>query len=145
MHRSALALVALLALVAAPFPAAPGVASCAAPYLQETSSLILQRGARASVAGRAFVDGCQDSMSCSGTLGCQSCAYDDPAPAALKDVGLRLNQGERTWTLDVADAGTAGEDHLGWIRWEFNVPVDAEPGAATVVAEYAEPLRVTVR
>ena len=98
-----------------------------------------------SIEGRAFAEGCQDTMSCSGGLGCQSCKHDDPPPVPMQDVGLRLVQRDRTWHLGAADAGTADDNHLGWVTWRFQVPSDARPGPATLVAENVEPLRVRVR
>jgi hypothetical protein len=97
-----------------------------------------------TVEGRAFADGCQDSQSCSVMLGCTSCQYDDPPPAPMDDVELWLVQGERRWLLDVADAGTADDNHLGWVTWTFDVPHRAKPGPALLRADRSQPERIVI-
>ena len=146
VKRSWILLVAaLLGLSVAPFPQPPASASCAAPYIKAGPRLVLERGAAAAVEGRAFVDGCQDSMSCTDLLGCSRCEYDEPAPEPLQDLTLRLRQGDRTWKLDKADAETAEDNHLGWVTWSFVLPSDARPGQAKLLPDIGEPLRVRVR
>lgn len=137
---------ALVAVAVAPFPRHSATASCAAPYLDEVEAVTLRSGAEAVVEGRAFTaGGCQDSMTCSSRLGCQSCEYDDPPAVPMKDVELRLVQGGRSWPLAVADAGTADDNQLGWVEWTFEVPAGVRPGRAQLRAEGAEPVRVRVR
>lgn len=129
----------LLALAVAPFPQPPARASCAAPYLERPGALV--RGVTTSVEGRAFVDGCQDSMQCSAVPGCSHCEYDDPAPRPLQDQTLRLRQGDRTWRLGTADA----EGAAGRVTWTFAVPASTRPGRATLLPGAGDPLRVRIR
>lgn len=147
MRRSTLLLVAtLFGLAATPFPQPPAAASCAAPYLKITEPLVLERGVSVTIEGRAFTDGgCQDSMSCSTGLGCDSCEHDDPPSTPMEDVGLRLVQGDRSWHLDEADSGTAEDDQLGWVTWTFELPSDARPGLARLIAEHAQPAPIRIR
>ncbi|WP_243056260.1 hypothetical protein [Nocardioides sp. SR21] len=130
-------------LVIAPFPEAPASASCAAPYLMDAEGRVLQRGATTTVEGRAFVNGCQDSMSCS--AGCHACEYDSPPETPIEDVRLQLAQDGRTWDLDVADAGTERNDQFGWVTWTFAVPADATPGRARLIPEHGEPASIRIR
>ena len=134
-------MMACLAMV--PFPRTPASASCAAPHLEDAERLVLQRGATTTIEGRSFANGCQDSMSCS--AGCDSCAYDDPPATPMEDVELRLVQRDRTWDLGVADAGAAESNRLGWVTWTFRGPTGAEPGPAKLLAEQAEPVRISIR
>lgn len=144
MRRSALVLAtSLLALPVAPFPQSPASASCAAPHLENAEGLVLERGATATIEGRAFVHGCRDSMSCG--PGCSGCEYDDPPERPMEDVRLRLVQQGRSWDLDVADAGTADENHLGWVSWRFQVPAGVRPGRAKLVPDESEPVPVLIR
>jgi hypothetical protein len=138
MRRSSLLLGStLLGVVAAPLPHAPARASCAGPYLEDAEHLVLTRGTTAMIEGRAFSSGCSDSIGCStGILGCQSCT-DPPPVEPMEDVELALTQGDRTWRLAVADAGSAEDDRLGWVTWTFEVPSGAKPGPARLVVEYA--------
>lgn len=136
----------LLGLAVAPLPQRSATASCAGPYLENAEELRLRAGAAVVVEGRAFTGGgCQDSMSCSTTLGCDSCEYDDPPAVPMEDVELLLVQGDRTWEVAVADAGRAEDNRLGWVEWEFEVPSGVRPGRAELHAEGAEPVRVRVR
>lgn len=146
MKRSPLVLVALLlGLSSAPFPQGAASASCAAPSLDISEALVLERGANAVVEGRGFVDGCQDSMSCSGVLGCDNCEYDDPPPQPLEDVALRLVQRDRSWLLATSDAASAENDRQGQVSWSFEVPRDADPGRARLVSDHAQPIRIRIR
>lgn len=136
MRASTAVLAALLAALAiAPGPAAH--ASCAAPYLDEVGDLV--RGEVVSVQGHFFFDGCQDTVTCTEWLGCSACRPDDPAPHPYEDVALRLEQGGTTWDLGVTD------DASGETTWTVRVPVGANPGPATLVADHAEPLEVRIR
>lgn len=111
---------------------------------QEHSKLVLERGAATLLEGRAFVEGCRDSMGCSTGLGCDACRYEDPPEVPLRDVSLRLVQADRTWDLAVADAGMAENNQLGWVTWTFEVPVGANPGPAKLVPEHGEGVRVEI-
>ena len=130
----------LLGLAVAPFPQPPAAASCAAPSLEAPRRLVLERGGTTTVEGRGFVDGCQDSMSCSVGLGCDRCEYDEPTPQPLRDVALRLRQRDRTWRLGTADADSAGR-----VSWTFDLPARVRPGRAMLLPGDGEPLRVRVR
>ncbi len=146
VKRSWILLVAvLLGLAVAPLPLPPASASCAAPYLEAPRRLALERSETTTVKGRAFVDGCQDTMHCSAVPGCSHCEYDEPAPEPLRDVALRLRQGDRTWRLGTADAETAENNHLGWVTWTFDIPAGVKPGPAKLLPDVGEPLRVRVR
>jgi hypothetical protein len=146
MQRTSLVLLAtMLGVASAPFPQDTASASCAAPYLKVIESLVLERGASVVIEGRSFIDGCQDSMSCSGALGCDSCEYDDPPPKPFEDVNLRLVQGDRSWLLGSTDAETAENNHQGWVTWNFDVPVGANPGPAKLVSDHAQPIRIRIR
>lgn len=125
--------VVLLGVALAPYPAGPATASCAGPSLDLEPREVLPRGGALTVRGDAFADGCQDTGSCSGVLGCQSCDYGPP-PVPLEDVPLLLRQGGREWELGVVDAGTADEGALGRTVWQVTVPADAAQGPATLVA-----------
>lgn len=145
MRRSPLLLgTAAFALLVAPVVHPPALASCAAPYLIEVDGLVLTRGATATIEGRAFVDGCRDSMSCGPGLGCDDCEYDEPPEQPKEDVALHLVQGGRTWDLDVTDAGSAQDDRLGWVSWTFEVPKGVKPGPARLVADGAGPTRIRI-
>lgn len=145
MRRSTLLLIAALAgLAATPYPQERAAASCPGPYLVEVEHLVLTRGTTATVEGRAFTDGCQDSIGCSVGPGCDSC--DEPLPdTPQKGVELHLRQGRQTWRLGVTDAGTADDDRLGWTTWTFDVPAGANPGRATLTADGATSARVLIR
>ncbi|SDD84270.1 hypothetical protein SAMN05421872_111170 [Nocardioides lianchengensis] len=137
-------LLALLGLAVAPYPSPPAVASCAAPYLDLPAEPTLTRGADSTVEGRAFVDGCRDTMSCSGLPGCESCESDGPPERPLRDVRLELVQGDRTWPLGTADAGTAADDRLGQVTWTFTLPADVRPGPAVLQVDGEEQAEVVV-
>lgn len=149
MHLRHLVLVAVLVAVlvglgSLPLSETDAAASCAAPYLTAGDTAVLERGTTASVEGRAFVDGCQDTGSCTEQLGCSHCDYGEEE-VPLHDVPLTLVQGARRWQLAAADAGSAGADQLGWVTWTFEIPDDARPGPARLVAPPALPVRVTLR
>ena len=144
-RRCLLLLVGLLAVVLAPFPAAPVSASCAGASFEGIDRLVLVRGETATVEGRHFVDGCRDTMSCSGVGGCQSCEYDEPPEVPMQDVVLELRQDGRSWRLGTADAGTAEEQRLGHVTWTVALPDGVQPGRARLVADTAQPVRVRVR
>ncbi len=59
-----LLLAALLAVAVVPYPQVGASASCAAPYLDLSEGPTFKRGAKVTVEGAAFVNGCQDSESC---------------------------------------------------------------------------------
>jgi hypothetical protein len=129
----------LLGLAFAPIPQPPAAASCVGPTIR-TEGLDLRRGESATIAGESFVDGCRDTMTCSGILGCSRCEYTDPPPQPMRDVALRLEQGRRSWTLGTVDADDAGE-----VAWVIVVPEDARPGPARLVVDGNPPERVRIR
>ncbi len=134
----------LFGLVLAPFPQGTASASCAGPSLEGVEQLVLERGGTASVEGRFFVDGCRDTMSCTGVLGCQRCRYDEPPEQPQQDIRLELRQRGHSWTLATADAGTAAEQRLGQVTWTFAVPDGVQPGRARLVPEGASPVAVHI-
>jgi hypothetical protein len=134
MRRSVLALfLALGALAFVPYPSTPAAASCAGPLLELPADPVLQRGTALTVEGAGFVEGCRDTMSCSGAPGCESCEYDEPPERPLEDVDLMLVQRGRSWVLATADAGTAEDGRLGRVRWAFELPPQVRPGRAALV------------
>jgi hypothetical protein len=136
----------LLGLAVLPYPAGPASASCAAPYLEVSEQTTLERGEAATIEGRAFTGGgCQDSMSCTSSFGCDSCTYDDPPAVPMEDVALRLVQDGRTWDLAVADAGSADDNELGWVTWTFEVPAEADRGPARLLPDNAQSVRIRLR
>ncbi|MFC6286318.1 hypothetical protein ACFP3Q_17815 [Nocardioides sp. GCM10027113] len=140
MRRPFLMLVAgLLALAVVPAAQPPALASCVAPNLDRERRAGLERGTTVTVAGRAFVDGCRDTMSCRVLLGCSSCEHDEPEPVPYAGVRLVLEQGERRWDLGVVDA-----DEDGSVVWSFELPAGVERGRAVLVADHAAPLAVRV-
>lgn len=136
----------LLGLAVVPFPQDSASASCAGPGLEGTAPLVLPRHAKVTVEGRGFTrGGCRDSGSCHESFGCQSCTYDDTPAVPLRAVHLRLQQRGHTWTVAVADAGTAKDQHLGRVAWTFELPRGVEAGRARLVPELAEPVWIQVR
>lgn len=115
-------------------------ASCAAPYLQPQVGA-LRPGMTVTVEGRGFTHGCQDSMGCP-AFGCGSCEYDEPAPAPMQHVSLRLVQGDRTWHVGAADAVADENGGAGQVTWRFTVPADVEVGRARLIPGGGETLVV---
>lgn len=145
MRPSLLALVAmLLALAVAPFPGSPAAASCVGPYLDGVDGDVVEARATMTVEGRAFVDGCRDTMSCTGFLGCSSCEWNDPPPTPMTDVELRLEQGGRSWSLGTADARSA-DDEVGWVTWQVTLPDDVRRGRARLVTDAGATATIRVR
>jgi hypothetical protein len=147
-RRFLLLLAALVGVVLMPVPANTASASCAGPSLGGIGGdvrIVLERGATTSVEGRGFVDGCRDTMSCSGVGGCSRCSYDDPPEGPLQDIALEVRQHGRSWALGTADAGTAEEQVLGQVTWRFEVPRGLHPGRARLVADGSQPVVVEVR
>ena len=144
-RRYSLLMAGLLAVVVAPIPHGPASASCAGPSLEDAERLVLRRGTSATVEGRFFVDGCRDTMTCTGVGGCQRCEYDEPPEEPQQDIRLQLRQQGRTWLLDSADAGTAEDDRLGWVTWSFDVPAGVRSGQAKLVADGVQPVDIRVK
>jgi hypothetical protein len=132
-------LAALLGLSLAPYSRTPAAASCAAPYLGDGPIVLRQHGDQ-TVVGRAFVDGCQDSMGCSAGPGCDSCEYADPPPEPSQDVELRLRQAHHVWALATEDA-----DDSGRVTWSFELPDGVRPGRARLLAGATGPVEVRIR
>ena len=147
MRRSfLLSLAVALSVAAAPFPQISASASCAAPGLVGSGPLVLERHTRVTVDGQGFSHGgCADSGSCTGSFGCQSCTYDETPRSPMKSVHLRLVQRGHSWSLAVADAGSAKDKELGQVSWTFEVPAGVVPGPATLVPDHSQAVRVQVR
>ena len=143
-RRCLLLLVGLLVVVLTPVSSGPASASCAGASFDDVDGLVLVRGEVATVEGSHFVDGCRDTMTCSGVGGCQSCTYDEPPEVPMQDVALELRQDGRSWRLGTADAGTAGEQRLGQVTWTVELPDGVRPGRARLLAETAQPVKVRV-
>lgn len=118
----------------------PAGASCVGPMLDVAPrGETFVRGATIEVGGHHFVDGCNDTGSCTGFLGCQRCDYGPP-PAPRTAVELQLVQRGRAWDLGTADAAADGS-----VTWRVTFPADARRGAARLVADGAQPVRVRLR
>ena len=52
----------------------------------------------------------------------------------LENIELRVRQSGNSWSLGVADAGTADENELGHELWDAALPTDLAPSAAVLVA-----------
>lgn len=135
----------LLGLAVAPVPQPPAAASCVGPSIDVAEGQVFKRGATLTVTGEVFVDGCQDFGSCSVGGACQdqSCDYG-PEPKPMEDVTLRLVQDGGRWNLGTTDAGESGDDE-GRVSWTFEVPADARPGRAQLVADEILPVQIRVR
>lgn len=121
------ALLGGLLLALSPLGPVTGVASasCASPYLELERNQVLGRSFE--VTGRAFVDGCQDSIGCE-VGGCTSrCTFADPAPRPIQDAELVLRQRGRAWALASADADTTGQ-----IVFSTTLPPGVETGRAVL-------------
>ena len=144
-RRCLLLLIGLFVVVLTPVAPGPASASCAGASLEVVDGVVLVRGEVATVEGSHFVDGCRDTMTCSGVGGCQSCRYDEPPEAPMQDVALELRQDGRSWRLGTADAGTAEEQRLGHATWTVELPEGVRPGRARLLADTAQPVDVRIR
>ena len=124
------ALLGALLLVLSPLGPTTGAASasCAGPQLDLEPDQVLGPGIE--VTGEWFLDGCQDTGSCSGLAGCTHCTYG-PEPRPLTDVPLRLRQDGRTWLLDRTDADDAGR-----VAFTVTLPPGARAGRAVLTTAY---------
>ncbi len=123
--------------VAPYYPQPTAVASCVGPSLIDVEHLTLERGTSVTVEGSPFVDGCNDTGSCS--VGCGG-RCDDPEPVEpQEDIHLELVQGGRAWPLGNVDA-----DDDGRASWTFVVPEDADLGRARLVADGVRPVQVRI-
>lgn len=139
MRRSLLALVVvLLGLALAPYPSSPASASCVGPSLDD-KHLVLTHGGEQTVTGQYFFNGCEDSVGCDDSPGCSSCEPSDPQ-SPRTDVGLRIAQHGRTWSLGTVDADA---DYR--TSWSFELPPDVTPGRATLLPDGAQPVEVRIR
>ena len=136
-------LLVLTSVTLLPFGQQAATASCAAPYLTDAEHLVLHRGKAVEVSGAGFANGCQDTGSCSTTLGCTKCDYG-PEPTPMVDVELTLRQNGHTWLLDTADA-QSGPDDLGAVTWAIELPGGVERGEATLVPQGGQPTKVAIR
>jgi hypothetical protein len=142
--RRLLPLVALLALTVVPAGGASG--SCAGPELSlvgtdSSAPRIAARGT-ATVSGRHFVDGCDDTGGQDG-FGCTAESREVERP--LRDVELVLKQAGRRWQLGSADAGDATGNELGHTTWAVRLPEGVEPGPAVLVTDHGGRLHVRVQ
>jgi hypothetical protein len=132
------AVVALL-VAAGPWPAWHASAGCVAPYLEDSATgaapPVLVRGSTVTIEGDAFATGCDDTGP---TWGCSG-----ESRVPMRDVTLRIRQGEREWELGAADASDG--DEVGHVEWTVALPDGLEPGRATLRADQGDPLRVRVR
>jgi hypothetical protein len=140
---SAVLLLLLASVIVLPLGQQSATASCAGPSLVDAEHLVLLRGATTEIHGERFANGCQDTGSCTETLGCTSCSYG-PKPTPLSDIGLSLEQDGRTWTLGTADAHATQGD-FGAVAWTVEIPGDVERGRATLVPDQGQPTIVRVR
>jgi hypothetical protein len=118
---------------------APAAADCVAPTLEVRPRMTFDRGTEVTVEGSSFRDGCNDTGTCSGFLGCQRCDYGPPAQPS-QDVVLTLRQAGRTWELAAVDAEADGS-----VTWSVMLPADAARGPARLVAEGTHPVRIRLR
>jgi hypothetical protein len=140
-------LVAVVAATLLPFGQQTATASCAAPTITGSDAgsdgIVLRRGARVRIDGVGFVDGCQDTGSCTVAFGCTRCDHG-PVPEPSRDVALRLRSDGRSWVLGVADART-GPDDRGAVTWIVDVPEQVAGGRAVLRPELGESVVVRVR
>ncbi|QIK66463.1 hypothetical protein G7072_08965 [Nocardioides sp. HDW12B] len=136
-------LVTLLAATLLPVGQRSASASCAAPTVADADDLVLRRGATVQIDGVGFVDGCQDTGSCTISWGCSRCDHG-PEPLTLRDLTLRLRSDGRTWALGVADA-RSGPGDLGAVTWTVDVPQRVAVGRAVLRPERGQPVVVRVR
>ena len=139
----AILLAALTTATFLPFGQQPAAASCAGPYLTDPDHVVLHRGTSVDINGAAFAGGCQDTGSCTTTLGCTSCDYG-PEPTPMSDITLTLRQHGHTWPLGTADARRTNDDS-GAVTWTVDIPTDVKIGWATLVPEYGQPAKIRVR
>ncbi len=88
-------------------------------------------GEALAVTGTYFLDGCDDTASCS--AGCGGCQSAYPA-GPLEDVQLVLVTAAGETVLGEQDA----EGDAGDIRWDVAVPAGTPPGPATIEARHAQ-------
>lgn len=148
--RQLVALAAGVVLVSVPVATGGSAgASCAAPELAVVDAgtgaagvARLAPGGPLEVAGRGFVEGCDDTGEVTTGPGCGA-REEREVVQPRRDVALVLVQGSRRWTLGTADAGAASEDLLGRVAWRVEVPAAVRPGPARLVTPDAA-LRVRV-
>jgi hypothetical protein len=63
----------------------------------------------------------------------------------MNGVALRFRQRGHEWIVGSADAGTAEHNQLGHVTWIVKVPGGLKPGRAFLVADDAQPVKLTVR
>ncbi len=118
--RSPASLLILLTATAL-WPVDPGSADCASPYLQigDNPRPVLSPDFSVTVAGRAFVKGCNDQpapLGCSASREEEEEEEEEEVPST--DVALIVRQGTRHWDLGSEDAGLAADNELGQITWK---------------------------
>ena len=139
-NHARLASLLILLTATALWPVDPGSADCASPYLQigDNPRPVLSPDFSVTVAGRAFVKGCNDQPA---PLGCSTSREEEEVPST--DVALIVRQGTRHWDLGSEDAGIAATNELGQITWEVMLPRQLRLGPAVFIADSAR-LEVTV-
>ncbi|MCW2796782.1 hypothetical protein [Nocardioides sp.] len=145
--RPGFLLILLVAGVTSPWPSPGASASCVGPSIDVLGSPLdrpeLARATPVIVAGQHFVNGCNDT----GSRDAGGCDNDEQRETEipLTDVELTLQQGRSQWSLGSADAGTAGDNELGQLSWEFELPAHVRPGAARLLADGVPRLAVLIR
>jgi hypothetical protein len=139
------ALFAAAFIVAAmPSPYDATSASCVGPTLDIGGQHrpTVTPGQRLTVTGSYFVDGCNDTGSVVGT-GCSAHEQAREPVRALQEVTLSIRQHGHSWALGTTDADTTTKN-LGDVTWVVTLPVELEPGRATLVTDRSSPLRIAV-
>lgn len=137
----AILLATLTAAMLLPFGPEQATASCVGPHLDNVDHFMARRGTTIEIEGAGFMNGCQDTGSCSTTLGCSSCDYG-PKPTPMRDIRLTLQQRGRTWPLGTADATSDG---MATVTWTVKVPAGVKAGSATLVPEHGQPVKIRIR
>lgn len=137
--KAGCAVAAALLFATGPWPARHAVASCVAPYLEDSATgaepPVLRLGSTVTIEGDAFAEGCDDIGST------WACSAESREP--MENVVLRIRQGGREWELGAADASDG--DTVGHVEWTVALPEDLKAGRAILQADSSDPLRVKVR
>lgn len=108
-------------------PTGPASAVCAAPEVTVAPATAAP-GSEVDVAGRYFVDGCNDTG-------------DVPDPPASTGIRVVVDQAGESWRLATVDAND-DDEHTVWVR--VRLPEALAPGPATLRVERAVPVPLTV-
>lgn len=97
----------------------------------EGAEVTVEPGARLTVTGTWFRDGCNDTSSV-GTTGCGGPVVSQgETETPMRDVVLLLTQGNGRWPLGTTDA-TGRADSFA-IAFDVGLPTDLQPGAAVLM------------